>query len=152
MTGAAGLSTNTTAWLASKSFATNACYKRVIGPEENRAMALSEFETKRVEKLASAYIDRVRPPAHIRDQVDLAFRISDQSLELFEIRPLWNDPSTKIEESQAKTTYVKKSSVWKIYWMRADLKWHGYEPVPEVVMLEEFFEIVEEDTYGCFKG
>lgn len=115
-------------------------------------MALSEFENKRVEKLASAYIARVRPPAHIRDQLDLAFRISDQSLELFEIRPLWNDPSTKIEESQAKTTYVKKSGVWKIYWMRADLKWHGYEPVPEVGTLEEFFETVEEDAYGCFKG
>jgi hypothetical protein len=115
-------------------------------------MALSEFETKRVEKLASAYIDRARPPAHIRDQLDIGFRIADQSLELFEIRPLWNDPSTKIEESQAKTTYVKKSGVWKIYWMRSDLKWHGYEPVPEVGTIEEFFEIVEEDAYCCFRG
>jgi len=115
-------------------------------------MALSEFETKRVEKLASKYTEANRPPAHIRAQLDLGFRISDQSLELFEIRPRYDDPSIKIEESVAKTTYVKKSGVWKVYWKRADLKWHGYEPVPEVSTLEEFFALVEEDAYGCFKG
>lgn len=115
-------------------------------------MAISEFETKRVEKLASDYIEANRPPAHVRDRLDLGFRVSDQSLELFEIRPRYNDPSTKIEECVAKTTYVKKTRSWKIYWKRADLKWHGYEPVSEVRTLEEFFEIVEEDQYGCFKG
>lgn len=115
-------------------------------------MAISEFETKRVEKLASDYTEANRPPAHIRDQLDLGFRVSDQSLELFEIRPRDNDSSTKIEESVAKTTYVKKTRSWKIYWKRADLKWHGYDPVPEVSTLEEFFEIVEEDQHGCFKG
>jgi hypothetical protein len=115
-------------------------------------VAISEFETKRVEKLASDYTEANRPPAHIRDQLDLGFRVSDQSLELFEIRPRYNDPSTKIEESVAKTTYVKKTRSWKIYWKRADLKWHGYDPVPEVSTLEEFFEIVEEDQNGCFKG
>jgi len=115
-------------------------------------MALSEFEAKRVEKLASEYTEANRPPAHIRDQVDLGFRISDQSLELFEVRPRFDDPSIKIEESVAKTTYFKKTRTWKIYWKRADLKWHGYDPVPEVPTLEQFFEVVEEDQYGCFKG
>lgn len=115
-------------------------------------MALSEFERKRVEKLASEYTKAHRPPAHIRDKLDLGFRVFDQSLELFEIRPRFNDPSTMIEESVAKTTYVKKTRSWRIYWKRADLKWHGYEPVPEVRTLEEFFEVVEEDQYGCFKG
>lgn len=115
-------------------------------------MALSEFETKRVEKMASAYTEKHRPPAHIRSQLDLGFRITDQSLELFEIRPMWRDPSTKTEESVAKTTYVKKSGMWKIFWKRADLKWHSYEPTPAVSTLEEFFQIVEEDEYGCFKG
>ncbi|MCR9105417.1 MAG: DUF3024 domain-containing protein [Gammaproteobacteria bacterium] len=115
-------------------------------------MAISEFETKRVEKLASDYTEANRPPVHIRDQLDLGFRVSDQSLELFEIRPRYNDPSAKIEESVAKTTYVKKTRSWKIYWKRADLKWHGYDPMPEVRTLEEFFEIVEEDQHGCFKG
>lgn len=115
-------------------------------------MALSEFELRRVEKLASSYNERCRPPMHIRKELDLGYRISGQSLELFEIRPLWNDPTKIIEESVAKTTYVKKSGSWKIYWMRADLKWHRYEPAPEVGTLEEFLQTVEEDAHACFKG
>ena len=115
-------------------------------------MALSEFEIRRVEKLAADYTEANRPPAHIRDRLDLGFRVSGQSLELFEIRPRYDDPSTKIEESVAKTTYVRKSNSWKIFWKRADLRWHRYDPEPEVRTLEEFFEIVEKDHYGCFKG
>ncbi len=115
-------------------------------------MALSEFEKRRVEKLATEYTEVHRPPAHIRDQLDLGFRVSGQSLELFEIRPRYDDPSTRIEQSVAKTTYSKKTRAWKIYWKRSDLKWHGYEPMPEVSTLEEFFEVVEQDQYGCFWG
>ncbi len=115
-------------------------------------MALSEFELKRVEKLASKYLEDHRPPSHIRSQLDVGFRISGQSLELFEIRPRWDNPSEILELDYAKTTYVKKSQSWKIYWMRQDLKWHRYEPVPEVSTLEEFLLVVTEDAYGCFHG
>jgi len=115
-------------------------------------MALSEFEIKRVEKLAAQYLEAHRPPAHVRPQLDLGFRITGQSLELFEIRPRWDNPDEILEHDYAKTTYVKKSKSWKIYWMRQDLKWHQYEPVPEVSTLEEFLSVVQEDTYACFHG
>jgi len=115
-------------------------------------MALSEFESRRVEKLASAYVEAHRPPAYIRAQLDIGFRISDQSLELFEIRPRWDNPKEILEHAFAKTTYTKKSRSWKIYWMRQDLKWHRYDPVPEVASLEEFLFIVSEDVLACFRG
>ena len=115
-------------------------------------MTLSEFETKRVEKLASQYIDAHRPPPHIRSQLDISFRITEQSLELFEIRPRWDNPSEILEHDFAKTTFVKKTRSWKIYWMRQDLKWHCYEPVPEVASLEEFLSVVSEDAQACFRG
>lgn len=115
-------------------------------------MAISEFEIKRCEKLVGAYIEKHRPPPHIRNQLDLGFRIKDQSIEIFEIRPLWNDPDKIIEEMQAKTTYVKKTKTWKVYWQRADLKWHSYQPTPEVDTLEEFLELVAEDAHHCFRG
>lgn len=115
-------------------------------------MALSEFEIKRLEKLASGYVEANRPPAHIRPELDLGFRISDQSLELFEIRPRWDDPSEILEHPFAKTTFVKKTRSWKIYWMRQDLKWHRYDPVPEVASLEEFLSVVTEDALACFHG
>ena len=77
-------------------------------------MAFSEIGKKRVEKAAEAYLERNRPPAHIREKVDMGYRVSNQSLEIFEIRPLWSSPKEKIEEQVAKATYVKKTDTWKI--------------------------------------
>ena len=113
-------------------------------------MALSELERKRVEKLADAFVERRRPPAHVRNELDLGYRVSGQSVELFEIRPLWNDPSDRIEEPVAKATYVKKTHTWKVYWQRSDLKWHRYDPDPEVATLEEFLRVVDEDAFAAF--
>ena len=115
-------------------------------------MALSEFEKKRFEKLVGAFVEKHRPPPEIRDQLDLAFRIRGQSVELFEIRPTWRNPLEKLEQPVAKATFVKRTQVWKVYWQRADMKWHRYEPNSEVESLEEFLEIVEHDEYGCFFG
>jgi hypothetical protein len=41
---------------------------------------------------------------------------------------------------------------WKIYWQRADMKWHAYPPHPEAVLFDEFLAIVDEDEHGCFWG
>lgn len=115
-------------------------------------MALSEFEIRKCEKLLGEFIKKRRPPAHIRNELDLGYRIKGQSVEIFEIRPMWKNPDKKIEETVAKTTYVKTRKAWRVYWQRADLKWHRYEPAPEVASLEEFLETVDRDEYACFFG
>ena len=115
-------------------------------------MAFSEFEKKKIQKIIGQYIEKNRPQAEIRDKVDLSYKLSGQSVELFEIRPLWNNPNEKIEEPIAKATYVKTQKLWKVYWQRADLKWHRYEPDPEVNTIEEFVSLVENDEYACFFG
>lgn len=115
-------------------------------------MALSEFETKKIKKEVSAFIEKRRPPPHIRADLDLGFRVKGQSVEIFEIRPQWRNPDIKIEHAVAKASYVKTQNIWKIYWQRADLKWHSYEPNPEVSTLQEFLAIVDRDDYACFFG
>jgi hypothetical protein len=115
-------------------------------------MAISEFEIKRYEKIVGQYIEKRRPAPHVRNQVDLAFRIEGQSVIIYELRELWNQPDKKIESPISKATYVKNTKTWKIYWQRADLKWHRYEPTPEVKTIEEFLAVVEEDEYACFWG
>ena len=116
-------------------------------------MAISEFETKRCEQIVQRYVDGRRPPPHIRPELDLGCRVTGQSVELFEIRPVWKGkPGEKMERPFAKATYVKSKAVWKIYWQRADLKWHRYEPNSEVKNLEGFLAVVEKDEYGCFYG
>ena len=115
-------------------------------------MALSEFEKKKIDKTVRTYVEKHRPPIHIRNKVDLSFRVEGQSVEIFEIRSRWNDPTDKIEEAVAKATYVKSSRMWKVFWQRADLKWHRYDPEPDVKTIEEFLDVVEKDEYSCFFG
>jgi hypothetical protein len=115
-------------------------------------MALSEFESKKVEKTVAKFIERRRPPPHIRPELDLGYRLSGQSVVIFEIRPVWNSPKEKMEHPVAKATYVKTRALWKIYWMRADLNWHSYGPVPTVGNIELFLELVENDKHACFFG
>ena len=115
-------------------------------------MAFSPLEQRKCEKVVDAYVQRRRPPAHVRDELDIGFRIRGQSVELFEVRPFWRDPKDKIESSIIKATYVKRSDSWKVYWQRADMKWHRYDPEPEVDTIEEVLDIAERDEYGCFYG
>ena len=115
-------------------------------------MAFTDEEHEKWDTLVGQYIEEQRPPEEIRAQVDLGYSINDQSIEIFEIRPRFDKPEEKIREMAAKATWVKRQQVWKIYWQRADMKWHGYEPVPQVDTLQEFLDLVEEDEYACFWG
>lgn len=115
-------------------------------------MALSEFETKRCEKLVGQFIEKRRPPVQLRKEVDLGFRVKGQSVEIFEVRPGWRDPEAKIELAVAKATYVKTKQIWKIFWQRADMKWHRYMPDPEARTIEKFLDVVDRDEFGCFFG
>jgi hypothetical protein len=115
-------------------------------------VALNDFERKRIENKVAAFVEKRRPPKHLRDQVDLAFRFDGRSVELFEIRPRWDNPSEKIEEAVAKARYFKSRDEWAVYWQRADLKWHKYGPKPEVRTVEAFLALVDEDEHACFFG
>ena len=107
-----------------------------------------DFDSRLLEK----YIESKRPPLEIRDQVDIGYRKKGQVVELFEIRPNFKDAKTKIESPIAKARLIKSRSVWRLYWMRADLKWHFYEPAGEMKSLSQVLDVIEEDSYGCFWG
>ena len=116
-------------------------------------MGFSDVEiaqyTELIEKLVWA---KRRPPLALRDKVREGQRIEGYEIELFLVRPLFFDPAKKIENSIAKTRYVKSRSVWKVFWKRADMKWHRYAPRPEVKSLEAFLRLVDHDANGCFWG
>ena len=66
-------------------------------------MAFSEFEIKKYEMVLGAYVESHRPPPHIRDKVDMGFRVQGQSVEIFEIRPCWQDPKDKVEVTRSES-------------------------------------------------
>lgn len=119
---------------------------------QEQQMALSEFEEALASVKVAEFIERRRPPKHRRSRLDLGFRIENQSVVIFEVTPHFRNPGKMVETPIAKTTYTKAAQIWKVYWQRADLKWHRYEPVPEVATLEEFLAVVDADDYCCFWG
>ena len=78
-------------------------------------MALSELETKRVEKTMTEYMMKHRPAAYIRSQLDIGWRLTGQSLEIFERRPAWDNPTEIRERSFVKTTFVRTTGQWKLF-------------------------------------
>jgi hypothetical protein len=116
-------------------------------------VALSEFELARVQRAMDALMQLRRPPPHVRQKLDVGFRVTGQSVEIFEIRPPWRGSGDEKHESAvAKATYVRTRGVWRVFWQRRDLKWHRYEPRPEVNSIDEFAGLVAEDAHACFFG
>jgi hypothetical protein len=115
-------------------------------------MPLDALHTVNVIEVMENYIEKIRPPVHIRHQVDISYKIEGQSVIVFEIRPRWNNPKELQECHIAKTSYVKSKNCWKIFWLRANLKWFSYTPNPEVTTLQEFIKIIEKDKHSCFWG
>ena len=115
-------------------------------------MPFTADEQREHEEVMNRFIEKRRPPVHVRSQLDLSYRIENQTIIIFEIRPRWNDPQTILEIPIAKTTWVKSRKVWRIFWMQADLKWHSYHPMPEVSTLQKFVDAVDADAHGFFWG
>lgn len=115
-------------------------------------MAFTTEQTASIESAMADFLIKRRPPEEIRDKLDLGWRIEGQSVVIYSIRPSWRDESQKIEEPAAKATFVCTTNRWKIYWQRADLKWHSYPLLPEAVLFDEFLAEVDEDSACCFWG
>lgn len=115
-------------------------------------MTLDIINTVDIIEVMENYIQRIRPPENIRHKLDINYKIEQQSVMLFEIRPAFKEPDRKIESPYAKATYIKSKNCWKVYWMRGTLKWALYDPQPEVRSLKDFTILVEEDKHHCFKG
>jgi hypothetical protein len=115
-------------------------------------MALAFENEIEIIEVMEGFLINSRPPEEIRDQLDLSYKIENQSVIVFEIRPVWNNPTEKIECKIAKATYIQKDTTWAVFWFMSDMKWHGYKPNSKVKNLKEFIKIIEEDKHGCFWG
>jgi hypothetical protein len=116
-------------------------------------MALDGLEAADMILQLENFTEKLRPKdPEILKKLDYGYSIENQSILLFEIRPDWRNPAIIRHEPFAKTTYVKRQQIWKVYWLRGNLKWYPYNPKPTVRSLKKFLEIVEEDEYHCFFG
>ncbi len=61
----------------------------------------------------------------------------------------WDTIKEPYLEKCVKIQCIKSRNIWKLYWMRSDLKWHGYDEYPS---LEAAIKEIDKDPDGCFFG
>jgi len=115
-------------------------------------MAFSDFERTVNLKALKWFLDRRRPPEHIRPQLDIGYAIVRHTVDIFEIRPDWQDKSSTRHTPAARIKFVRSREQWLLYWMRRDLKWHAYEPDHVHSTLQSALKTVDTDAYCCFFG
>ena len=116
-------------------------------------MAFTESESaEHTMTIEKHFWSKRRPPLELRDKIREGQRFTDQTLDLFYVRPHWQHPGETIDSPVARIRYVRSRKLWQLYWMRADLKWHRYAPQPVAANLEQALQIIDEDANGCFFG
>lgn len=116
-------------------------------------MAFTDLEiADHMKVLEDSFWSRRRPPLHLRAEIREGQRFLDQVIELFLVRPAYNRPGQQIEESLARVQFVRTTDVWRLFWKRADGKWHRYQPHPEAKSLATALGIIHKDANGCFLG
>jgi hypothetical protein len=99
-----------------------------------------------------AFLEKRRPRPEIRDQLDFRADISESEVIIAEVRPSFQDKTRKIEHPVARAKWIARHKKWRLFWRRADLKWHSYQPMPEATTLAAILSEVHRDPHCCFFG
>ena len=114
-------------------------------------MAFSEIELKRVERVVGDLCHRRNRP-EFKDELSLDYQIKGHDVVLLERRPSWGLSGGVTDTPVAKLKFVRTSDEWRLYWMKRDLKWHGYDILPSSRDLETLVTEIDQDPHCCFFG
>ncbi|MFO1280488.1 MAG: hypothetical protein U1F04_13130 [Burkholderiaceae bacterium] len=66
-------------------------------------------DSERATNLAAlkGLLDRRRPPERIRPRLDIGYAVVGQTVDVFEIRPDWQDPSTTRHTPVARVRFIR---------------------------------------------
>jgi hypothetical protein len=115
-------------------------------------MPLSNVQIRECLRVAGAFISKRRPPPEIRDKVDYRADIRGSEVTIALVRPAYDDRTRMVEHPFAKAWWIGTKKVWRLYWMRADMRWHSYQPMPEALTLDAVLAEVDRDPHCCFFG
>ncbi len=114
-------------------------------------MALSDVQKAQAAKLLDPIAREADRPG-VRDQLRVGYRIEGNSVVLFESRVRFDKRSEWLDHPVAKFTYVTSIQRWRLYCRFRDLKWHGYQPLPEADSMEHLVSEVRRDPTCIFWG
>ena len=55
-----------------------------------------------VERQIKEFVEQIRPPENERDELDYGYKFEKNTLEMFEIRPVWDNLDKKMESETVK--------------------------------------------------
>jgi hypothetical protein len=64
-----------------------------------------------LEQEIKSFINSIRPRTDVRDKLDIGFSFQNNILEIFEIRPRWDNPNIKLNLSVAKSQFIKSRNI-----------------------------------------
>ena len=86
-------------------------------------MAFDELELKRIKQGVGSFSPK-HSPAHLKDKLRLEYAVKGHDVVIVERRPRWDSQTEWTDTSVAKLKFIRLANKWRLYWMRADLKWH----------------------------
>jgi hypothetical protein len=114
-------------------------------------MAFSELELKVIDRTVGALCRRKSLP-QFADELRIVYEVDGNSVSIFEERPPWNGVGEWTRQGIARFRCVRSRRLWRLYWMRQDLKWHLFKSGLATPNLAELAALVEENRYGAFLG
>lgn len=114
-------------------------------------MAFSELELKRIEQTLGAFCEK-HSPEHLRDKLCLTYAVKGHEVVIVERRPRWDNQTAWTESPIAKLKFIRSANKWRLYWMRADMKWYEYPGLSSSHRLEDLVQEIDADPLACFFG
>lgn len=65
-----------------------------------------------IEAQIKQFVESKRPPHNIRNELDIGYTYVNNTLEIFEIRPRWDNPSEIMHSPLVKARFIKSRKLW----------------------------------------
>ena len=115
-------------------------------------MALSPSQLAECLREVGAFMKELRPPQELREKVDYRIDIVGSEIVLSSVRPHWDNTPGKSQLPIAKVKWIATRKQWRLYWQRADGKWHSYNAGSRPLTIREALAEVRRDRHCCFFG
>lgn len=114
-------------------------------------MAFDELELKRIKQGVGSFSPK-HSPAHLKDKLRLEYAVKGHDVVIVERRPQWDNESEWTETPVAKLKFIRSANKWRLYWMRADMKWHEYQGLSSSHRLDDLVQEIDADPLAGFFG
>ncbi|ENM6470112.1 DUF3024 domain-containing protein [Morganella morganii] len=111
-------------------------------------MAFNDIELAQIKQCMDFFMEKRRPPEHVRDEYDLMYEIAGQAVFINEIRHVMG---RTVETEVAKIAFNRAQNGWKLFCIGKSGQWEGLftDLIPT---FSDAIKVVEDDAAGIFFG